>query len=170
MEKSNKQEQPLIITRVFDAPLELVWQAWSQPEQLRLWSSPNNYTIPFYHADVRVGGKYHMCMRSADGQNYYSAGTYKEIIPMKKIVWSDGFADENGNIISAEIYGMGDLPLEQEISVSFEEDNGKTKTTLEHSGIPQGDTFEQMRTGWNECFDKLEDSLKIKEGDKYGSL
>lgn len=160
---ANSKEKDLEITRVFDAPRELVWKAWSEPEQLRIWSSPNNYTIPFYNADFRVGGKYHMCMRSADGQNFYSAGTYEEIIPMEKIVYSDSFADENGKIISAEIYGMGDLPLESEINVSFEEENGKTKMVLEHHGIPQGETFEQMRIGWNECFDKLEKSLKVME-------
>lgn len=161
---ANSPKDNLVITRVFDAPVELIWKAWSESEQLMRWTGPYNYTIPFYNTDFRVDGKFHLCMRSPEGQNIYGAGTYKEIIPLEKIVYTDSFADENGAIISASAYGMNNFPLEMKVTVIFEEENGKTKMTLEHAGIPQGEDREQAKIGWNESFDKLEDSLKIKEG------
>lgn len=165
MEKTNKNEQALTITRVFDAPLEMVWKAWTEPDSVTRWWGPKNFTSPLAEIDLRVGGKYHFCMRSPEGKDYYSAGEYKEIIPMEKIVCTDSFADENGNIVPATYYDMSpDLPLIMEVTVYLEELDGKTRMTMTHVGIPQGEMFDMTHAGWNESFDKLDESLKVKEG------
>lgn len=147
----------LIITRLFNAPREQAWKAWTDPELLMKWTGPKSFTTPFYQNDLRIGGKYLLCMQSESGEKFWSTGVYKEIIPPKKLVCSDSFADENGNAVSAAHYGMSvDFPLEMEITILLEENNDKTKMTLTHSGLPQGEIKELTRVSWNESFDKLD--------------
>lgn len=151
----------LIITRIFDAPRELVWRAWTDPEHIQRWWGPKNFTTPASRIDFRVGGKYLFCMRSPDGKDYWSTGVYREIVPFERIVCTDSFADEEGNVVPATHYGMSpDFPLEMLITVTFEDFQDKTKMTLKHTGLPVGDMEEQTGTGWNESFDKLAATLK----------
>ena len=154
-------DQELVIRRIFDAPRELVWKAWTEPEYFKLWWGPKDFTCPFCEMDLRVGGKYLNCMRSPDGRDYWTTGVYKEIVPFERIVYTDSFADAEGNIVPATHYGMSpDFPLETLVTVTFEEDHGKTKMTLTHAGMPAGETSEQAEAGWSESFDKLAESLK----------
>jgi uncharacterized protein YndB with AHSA1/START domain len=151
----------ILITRIFDAPRELVWKAWTDPEHVKRWWGPKNFTAPFVQIDFRVGGKYLSCMRSAEGKEYWSTGVYREIIPQEKIVATDSFADEKGNIVPASHYGMtGDWPLELLVTVTFEKQGNKTKFTLRHEGMPAGDMVKQAEQGWNESLDKFADSLR----------
>ena len=151
----------LTLSRVFDAPVELVWNAWTDPKQIAKWWGPKNFTTPFVKLDFRVGGKYLYCMRSPEGQDFWSTGMYKEIIPLKKIVASDSFSDEKGNVVPASHYGMAaDYPLELEVTFLFENQNGKTKFTLHHVGIPGAEVSDLTSVGWNEMLYKLADTLK----------
>ncbi len=158
-------EKDLIITRFFDAPRERVWQAWTKPEHFKEWWGPKGFTAPLISIDFRTGGKYLYCMRGSgpDGvvRDYWTTGVYREIVPMERIVCADSFADEKGNVVSASYYGMpGDWPLELTVTVAFEEHDGKTKMTLRHEGLPEGQMKEDCEAGWNESFDKLAKSLK----------
>jgi uncharacterized protein YndB with AHSA1/START domain len=151
----------LVITRVFAVSRELVWKAWTDPEHFKLWWGPKDYTCPFCEMDLRVGGKYLNCMRSPEGREYWSTGVYREIVPMERIVFTDCFADEQGNIVPAAHYGMSpDFPLEMLVSVTFEDQDGKTKMTLKHIGLPATPEGEGAQQGWNESFDKLAESLE----------
>lgn len=156
------EKKELIITRVFNAPVELMWKAWTEPEHLMRWWGPKKFTAPVCKMDFRVGGKYHFCMRSPEGKDFWSTGVYQEIVPMKRIVFTDCFADEKGNVVPASYYEMpGDnWPMEMIVTVTFEENGGKTKMTLKHVGLPAGEMKEMTGTGWNESFDKLADSFK----------
>jgi len=157
--KSVKQE--LVITRDFDVPRERVWQAWTEPEHVRRWWGPKGFTSPVSRIDLRVGGVYLNCMRSPEGQEFWSTGVYREIVPLARIVCTDSFADEKGNVVPASHYGMeGDWPLELQITVTFEEDGGKTIMNLRHEGIPVGQMRDLCESGWKESFDKLADILK----------
>ena len=154
-------ERELVITRIFDAPRELVFKAWTEPEQLMRWWGPTEFTSPVCKIDLRVGGKYLFCMRSPDGQDYYSTGVYLKIDPPNEIAFTDSFADAKGNVVSASHYGMGeDFPLELQVRVTFEEVDGKTKMTLRHAGFPPGEHSELAEAGWNGSFDKLAASLR----------
>ncbi len=153
--------QTLTITRVFDAPRERVWQAWTDPEQVKRWWGPQGYTSPVDQIDLRVGGKYLFSMRSPEGRDYWSAGVYTEIIPMALLVYTDHFADEHGNVVPASYYGLDEnFPLETLVSVRFEDLDGKTRMTLTGTGVPAGKMYEDTREGWNQSFDKLEEILK----------
>ena len=155
------KEQELVITRIFDAPREHVWQAWTEPERLMRWWGPKGFTSPACKIDFRVGGKYLYCMRSPEGQDFWSTGTYREIAQPSLLVCTDSFADEEGNVVPATHYGMSpDFPLELQVAVTLAEDGGKTRMTLRHVGIPAGEMSEMCEAGWNESFDKLAESLR----------
>ena len=153
--------QELVITRTFDAPRERVWQAWTDPERLMRWWGPKGFTAPVCKLDLRVGGKYLNCMRSAEGQEFWSVGTYREIVAPSLLVYSDSFADAEGNVVPATHYGMSsDFPLELQVTVTLAEDAGTTRMTLRHVGIPPGEMSDMCAEGWNQSFDKLAESLK----------
>jgi uncharacterized protein YndB with AHSA1/START domain len=148
------------ITRIYDAPRERVWQHWTVPDHSMCWSGPKDYTGCYAKFDLRPGGKYLSCMRGPDGKEYWSTGTYKEIIEPNRIVMTDSFADEHGNVVPASYYGIDtDLPMELEVEVTLEDIGGKTRMTLEHCGFPEGTILEQTKAGWNESFDKLAECL-----------
>lgn len=150
-------ERGLYIERVFDAPVELVWQAWSDPALYKRWWGPKDYTAPAAELDFRVGGKWLSCMRSSEGQDIWATGTYREIVPHERIVMTDSFADADGNIVSSKHYGFDvEMPLEMMITVTFEDlSGGRTKLTLLHEGLPAGEHQEGAGEGWNESFDKM---------------
>jgi uncharacterized protein YndB with AHSA1/START domain len=163
-------EKELIITRIFDAPRELVWKAWTDPEEAKKWWGPKSFTAPYINIDLRVGGKYLNCMRGAgpDGvvRDFWSTGVYREIVPLKRLVITDSFADEKGNVVPATYYGMSDFPLEMQVIVTFEDYGGKTRFTLKYPSIEgiNATDFANMKQGWNESFDKLDDELAMARG------
>lgn len=153
--------QEFVITRIFDAPRERVFRAWADPELLKRWWGPKDFTAPVIQNDFRVDGKYLFCMRSPEGQDFWSTGVYREIAEPERIVFTDSFSDENGNVVPASYYGMtGDWPLESLATVTFEAYGGKTELTLRSAGAPAGEMSDMAKAGWNESFDKLDEVLK----------
>jgi len=149
------------ITRIFDAPRELVWRAWTDPQQMMRWWGPPTFTAPVCSMDLRVGGKYLYCMQSPDGQQFWSTGVYQEITRPERLIFTDSFADEEGNIVPASHYGMGDdFPLEMVVTVTLEESGDQTKMTLRHAGLPAGEMGDMTEQGWSGSFDKLAESLR----------
>jgi uncharacterized protein YndB with AHSA1/START domain len=150
---------PLVITRVFQAPREVVFQYWLDPEKTKKWWWPKIFTCPVAKIDFRVGGKYLLAMQGPDGNRFWSTWTYREIDAPKKIVCTDSFSDENGNIISAESIGMvWDWPLELIVTTLFEDENWKTRMTLTHEWVPP-EIIADCIASWNEQFDKLDTVL-----------
>jgi uncharacterized protein YndB with AHSA1/START domain len=157
---TSSAQQELVIERVFDAPRELVWRAWTEPEQVMRWWGPKGYTSPAAEIDLRVGGKYLWCMRSPEGQDLWSTGVYREIVPLERIVCTNSFSDEKGNVVPASHYGIGgDWPQEILGTVTFEDVGGKTRMTLRNEGLPAGEMSDGANAGWNEAFDKLAEVL-----------
>ncbi len=153
-------EQTLIITRTFDAPPEVVFKWWTEPNRVMQWFSPKDFTTPFCTIDLRVGGVCRLCMRSPDGKDYWSKGVYREIVEPQRIVRSDSFSDDNGNFVSPLHYGLNDWPDETLVTVTFDNLSGKTKLTVRHAPVPQSKETDMCRQGWNECLDKLADCLR----------
>ena len=119
-------EQELVITRVFDAPRELVFKAWTEPEHFVRWWGPKGYTTPFCSIDLRPGGVMHHCMRSPEGREVWTKGVFREIVVPERIVLTDSFADAEGNVVSPTHYGMSsDWPLETLLTVTFDEQAGR---------------------------------------------
>ncbi len=145
----------IVITRTFDLPLDRIWQAWTEPESFKKWWGPKDFTCPECTIDLRVGGKTLACMRSKDGKDFWSTGTFLEIVPKKRLVYEDNFSDEKGNTVSPSYYGMPGEWNDVLVTVEFEDLNGKTKMDLRHKGIPQ-EMYNDCIQGWQECFDKME--------------
>lgn len=156
----NAGRSELVISRVFDAPRKFVWRAWTDPERMMLWWGPEGFTSPACRIDLRIGGSYLFCMRSPDGKDYWSTGVYCEIVPLERIVCTDSFADERGNVVPPSHYGMeSDFPREMLVTVTFEEHGGKTTMILRQAGMPAGTMSEMAKEGWNGSFDKLAEIL-----------
>ena len=159
----------LVLERIFDAPVERVWKAWTDPVELAKWWGPRSFTAPDNKIDLRVGGKFIYSMQ-ANGdlakqfgdKVLYGGGEYTEIIEGKKIVYLDSFTDKDGNLVSPAIYGMpADFPQYSEVTVEFERlPDGKTKMTVTHAGLPTGKQAEDTSAGWKEMFDKLAENLQ----------
>ncbi len=158
--KGPGKERELVITRIFDAPREAVWKAWTVPEQVTRWWGPKGYTAPACTIDLRVGGRFLLCMRAPEGKDYWITGVYHKVVPLKKLVYTDCFADEHGIVVPATHYGMSpEIPMEMLVTVALEDLGGKTKMTLRHAGLPAGPDRTGARQGWSESFDKLEASM-----------
>jgi len=152
-------QKDVVIHRVLDLPVSKVWRALTEAEEFKKWWGPRGYTCPSSKMEARVGGKYLNCMRGPDGKDTWSTGVVKELIPQKKLVITDSFSDEKGNIKPASEYNMpGKWPDELLITFELEEADGATKLKLLHEGIP-AEMHDDCIKGWNECFDKLEENV-----------
>ena len=120
------------------------------------WYGPKGMTLPTCEIDFRVGGRHLFGMRSPDGQEYWTTGVYREIVPLERFVATESMADEHGNAV-----GMGDdVPLETTVTVMLEDlGGGKKKLTLRQAGWPDDSMAAGASAGWNEAFDKLAEAL-----------
>jgi len=151
----------IFIVKVFNSPLKDVWRAWTEPESIKKWWGPKDFTAPVVKNDLKEGGSYLYCMRSPENEDFWSTGIHKEVVPMKRIVSTDSFADSEGKVVPASHYGMtGDWPLELNITVTFEEEDGKTKLTIQHEGFPDHENRTLAEEGWKESLDKLDTYLE----------
>jgi uncharacterized protein YndB with AHSA1/START domain len=150
-------EQKIVITRVFDAPRDLVWKAWTEPARFVQWWGPNGFTTPSCKIDLRPGGTFLNCMRSPEGQDFWSSGVYREVVVPERIVCTDYFSDEAGNVVPPTKYGLSaDWPVEALITVTFAEQAGKTTFTLHHAvGSASDAERDQCQQGWSESLDRL---------------
>ena len=158
------KKRDLVIIRVFDAPIELVWKAWTDPQQVMRWWGPKGFTSPSCKIDFREGGKFIFCMRAPKdfqgGQDFYTAGTYKKIVPLKLIEFSQGLADKEGNRIDPTTMGMPpDFPKEIPSALAFRRVGNKTELTATEYGWTEGQLRDMSESGLNECLDKLAEVL-----------
>ena len=141
--------EELVVTRDFDVPRELVFRAWTEPERVRRWWGPEGFTIPYCDIDLRPGGTFLRCMRSPGGRDFWVTGVFREVIAPELLVFTDSFADAEGNMVPPARYGAGpDMPLERLVTVTFEDLAGATRVTIRHAGLPSGADRDLIRHGW----------------------
>jgi len=158
MTKSTANEtERMVITRVFDAPRELVWKAWTDPKYVMQWWGPKGWTSPVCEIDFRVGGKYLFCMRGPDGYEGWNAGEYREIVPYEKIVSTMYFADSKGNRINPSDLGIEHEAIDDSPDVILFEDlgNGRTKLTFIGNETMQNAIKTGQLEGTKQILDKL---------------
>ena len=126
------ERERMVVTRVFDAPRELVWKAWTDPKYVMQWWGPKGFSCPACEIDFRVGGKFRFCMRMPDGQEGWNGGEYHEIVLNEKIVYSMYFSDPQGNKIEPEELGIepGSIDGAHDMAIFEDLGNGQTKLTL----------------------------------------
>ena len=155
-------EKGITITRIFDAPRELLYSEWTDPGLLERWWGPKGFTLPVYRSELKKGGVVNYCMRSPEGMDFCGRAQYLEIDPPRKIVYRDSFADKNGNPVSASYYGLSpQWPAETIVTITFEDAGGRTRVTLNHafSEAPAKER-EMCFQGWSQSLDKLSAELK----------
>ena len=157
-------KQDLVLTRVFDAPVEAVWKAWTDPEEVKKWWGPRNFTSHSCTIDFREGGKFVFHMRAPKEMNnadFYTAGVYKKIAPQEFIEFTQGLADKDGNKIDPTTMGMPpDFPEEIPSLLAFKRVDGKTELTAVEYGWTLGQMREMSKLGLEECLDKLAENLR----------
>jgi uncharacterized protein YndB with AHSA1/START domain len=94
----NDANKTITVVREFDAPVELVWKTWSEPELLEQWWAPKPWKAGTVSMDFREGGKWLYYMEGPDGSRHYARADYKSIVPNKSFAALDAFCDEKGNI------------------------------------------------------------------------
>jgi uncharacterized protein YndB with AHSA1/START domain len=154
MTNSTVSEDAVVIERTFDAPVDLIWQMWTQPEHFKNWYGPKGFTVPVADMDMRVGGKRLICMASPDGSmKMWTTGEYTEIVLNERLVYTESQADENGNVVSPSATGMPDgYPATTEVTMLLEDLGGRTKMVMTHAGVPSDSG---ANAGWEQAFDKL---------------
>ncbi len=147
----------MVVTRVIDAPREIVWKAYTQPEYVQQWWGPKGFTSPSCRSDFRVGGMFLYCMRSPDGQEGWTGGQFHEIIPHEKIVYSLYFADSDGNRVEPEEIGVEHETIDGVFDeVRFEDlGDGRTKITLIGNESMQSTRASGQFEGNQQTLDKL---------------
>jgi uncharacterized protein YndB with AHSA1/START domain len=157
MTKTSSEIERMVVTRDFDAPRELVWKAWTDPKYVMQWWGPKGFTAPVCKMDVRVGGKSLCCMRTPDGQEFWNAIEYHEIVPHEKIVSSMYFADAQGNKVEPETLGIEHESIEGAFDVTTFEDLGDGRTRLTHTGNEPMESAKNsgQLEGWNQILDKI---------------
>jgi uncharacterized protein YndB with AHSA1/START domain len=153
MNAKSKLEGELTIVRIFDAPRELVFKAWTDPKMMVKWWGPKFFTNPVCELDARAGGSLRIVMRAPDGLEHPMTGVFQEVVPPELIVFTSVATDAGGNHL-----------LEGVARVTFEDLGGKTKMTLyTHviGKVPQAEfMIGGMREGWTGSIDRLEEFLK----------
>lgn len=149
-------QRQLVISRLVGGRPDTVFKAWTDPAQVRQWWGPNGFTTPVCRIELRPGGAWHLCMRSPDGRDYWCKGVYAEIEPNRRIVSTDFFSDEAGNTVAPTEYGMSaDWPAEMLVTVTFADEDGKTRLTVRQSVAEDLARSSGAVQGWSETLDRL---------------
>ncbi|HSP33094.1 MAG TPA: SRPBCC domain-containing protein, partial [Thermoanaerobaculia bacterium] len=155
-----------VISRTFEAPRDLVWKAWTEPERMAQWFGPKGVKIVKSNNDLRPGGVYHYGMQTPDGNVMWGKWTYINIAPPQLLVFVNSFSDENGGITRHPLAPT--WPLEMVSAIGFRDENGSTTVTMRWSPINATEeeraTFDKgrdgMKGGWSGTFEQLEAYLK----------
>ena len=161
MVDSSTYEASVVLERVFDAPIDLVWRMWTDPDSFKAWYGPPGATVPVAELDVRSGGRRRVCMAVGPTEMWFT-GEHLEVSEPTRLVYTETIADERGNPISPESLGMPPkTPGTTEVTVALEEVEGGTRVTLTHAGVP---AESGAARGWNAAFDKLAAELRAATG------
>jgi uncharacterized protein YndB with AHSA1/START domain len=147
------EERVLVITRIFDAPRELVFRAWTDPEHVRNWWGPKDYPAVHLTMDVRPGGRWRNCLRSTEtGEHLWQGGEFREVVPPERLVFTFAWDEE------------GERGLETLVTVTFAELDGKTLMTFRHEPFRSVEERDGHRGGWTSTFDRLVEHLADLDG------
>jgi uncharacterized protein YndB with AHSA1/START domain len=142
-------DRDLIITRVFNAPREKVFKAWTDPELLKQWFAPLPYTTPLAELDVRPGGGNLIVMRGPDGADMPNRGVYLEVVENERLVFTDAYT---------KAWEPSEKPF-MTVILTFEAVGGKTRYTarVRHWTVADREAHEKMgfHQGWGQCADQL---------------
>ena len=151
-------ERTIVISRIVDAPRQLVFQAFTEPAHLSQFWGPKGTTAPVCEVDLRVDGAFRVEMRGPDGTVYPCTGIYREIVPPERIVYAATTADDNPC--------GGGLPPRSVVTITFAAIGGKTKITIRALLASRTDRKAAIaggyNSGWTDSLDRLAESMANK--------
>ena len=149
------QYKPLHITKTFDAPRSLVWEAWTKPEHFAQWYAPDQFSIPVCELDVRTGGQIRVDMKGPDGTIYPSTGTFVTLVEPERLVMTNTPLDSEGNVL-----------FEVRHSLTLSEHDGQTVLDLISEVVSAGPKaapyLAGMETGLQQALAKLAAHVEAK--------
>ena len=157
MTDNNGTQDAVVIERTLDAPVNLIWQMWTEPEHFQAWYGPTGAKVPVANLDVQVGGTRLICMEmeTPNGpMQMWFTGEFREVVVNERLVYTDSMSDEEGNVLSPADMGMpAGHPETTEVIVQLEDLGGSTKMVMTHVGVAADSGG---AGGWAMAFDKLE--------------
>jgi uncharacterized protein YndB with AHSA1/START domain len=159
-------QKPFVISRTFNAPREMVFDAFTKPEEMKKWWGPKGFTVIASKMDLRPGGIYHYGMRAPDGTAMWGKFVYREIVRPERIVLVNSFSDENGGVTRHPM--APDWPLQMVTTFTFEDlGGGRTKFTTTWVTLDATEAeravfdknHDSMTQGWTGTLDQLETYL-----------
>ncbi len=142
---TDAQVPELLITRIFDAPRPLVFAAWTESEHLKRWEgAPIGFTVTTEESDIRPGGRFRVCMRSADGVDHWLQGVYTEVVPPERLAFTHTWLRRDGT-----------PGVETLVTITFVARGSKTELTLRQTGLDTLASHAGHTQGWNSTFDRL---------------
>ncbi len=156
-------EKEMSLTRVINAPRQVIFKAWTDPEQLAKWWGPNGFTNPVCKIDAKPGGTIYVDMKAPDGTVYPMDGEFHEIVEPERLVFTSAALDKNGKRL-----------FEVLNTVTFTEENGKTKLSL-HAAVSnitaEGRPYlDGMNEGWNQSIDRLDELVGKNKKAETGNM
>jgi uncharacterized protein YndB with AHSA1/START domain len=163
--QSGSAATPFVISRTFDAPLDRVWKAFTEPERMQQWWGPKGFPVAFCKMELRPGGVYHYAMRVPDGSLMWGKFVYREIAAPERIVFVNSFSDEMGGLTRHPMVSA--WPLELLSSFQFTEHEGRTTFTLQWAPLDAtaeecamfDSAHDSMTQGWAGTLEQLEAHL-----------
>jgi len=153
---SDSTEHRLVITREFDAPRELVWQAWTEPYRMQQWLGlGDGVTIESVLMDVGVGGKFRLQQRMSDGEYYTAAGTYLEVTTPEKLVYTWDWETDGAGTEYGELEGKETL-----VTVEFHDKGKRTELVLTHEKFTTEKSRDGHQAGWTSWLERMDTFLK----------
>jgi uncharacterized protein YndB with AHSA1/START domain len=141
----------LAITRTFDAPRDLVYKLFTEPEHLLHWMGPRGFTAMHFTQDARVGGTWRGMLRPDDGsKDLWQGGVFREISPPERVSYTFAWDDDNGS-----------PGIETLVTLEFTDLGDKTRLTFRQTGFTSDGERDGHRGGWNSSFDRFEEYLGI---------
>ncbi len=152
MTTKSAENLTLQIKRMIKAPREQVFDAWTDPEQLKKWFGPEDeMVVPQAKVDLRVGGKYRIQMKRPDGEFHTAAGLYLEVKPPERLVFTWAWEKDGSEPDFGELE-----PTEMLVTLEFHSSGEQTELILTQEKFASAESRDRHGQGWNGCFDKLE--------------
>jgi uncharacterized protein YndB with AHSA1/START domain len=150
----------VVVTRVFEAPVEKVWNAWVEPEMVMQWWGPIGFTCPLAEMDFCEGGTSLLCMGAPQefgGQDMYSTWTYTKIVPNERIEYIFNFSDKDGNKLNPAQLGVpAGVPEDGHHVVTFKDlGDNRTEMTVREHGYTSDQAHDISKSGLEQCVDKM---------------
>jgi uncharacterized protein YndB with AHSA1/START domain len=164
MMDARSSKHAVVIEHRFDAPVELIWQMWTDPDHFRVWYGPEGASIPTAKMDVRVGGSRLVCMevQTPNGpMQMWFVGEYLDVVENQRLVYTESMSDENGVVKSPADMGMPEgHPTTTEVRVEMDAVGDGTRMVLTHTGIPEDSPG---AAGWRMAIGKLTNYVKARQ-------